>query len=367
MIREFINNIYSTSSNLSKINEEQYKLIEEDISFFNIEPQIYRKVIDEEKLEVIPDFFRTSLKKIYQKQFINNMFIKNQTDAILSVLEDNKLSVIVLKGPLYAEKYFGDFSARPSSDIDLLIKIDEVDEVLTCIKKLGYINEEKNDEDHFHRTFSKPIPGSPVPLLVEIHWNLVRENTSKLPINQIWEETVLISGYDYVKQLSSFHTFYFIILHAWRHNLDSMKHFIDIIQMIHMLRNEINYELLFKVARKHKTFKRIKRTLSIVYQQFPHLNQVLELPFKKKKYGSFWQYEAFRGNKADKGKLYLDFIDYQFGSYDTFFHQMISLYEWLFPSKFGLEVELKHNRLSYLQLFKQRGKGLYSSLLIKRK
>ncbi|WP_226667522.1 nucleotidyltransferase family protein [Metabacillus litoralis] len=365
MIRTFIENLYTSPSNLCSIDEEQYKLIEEDISYFNNESQIYTKLLEKEKSEELPAFFTTHLKKSYQTQFIQNMLIKNQTHMILSALEDNKLSVIALKGPLFSEKYYGDFAARPSSDIDLLIKREDLNDVITCINKLGYINEEKNDEDHFHRTFSKPIPGSPVPLLVEIHWNLLRENTSELPINQVWDEAITVSGCEYVKELSSFYTFYFIILHAWRHNLDSMKHFLDIIQIIHRLGNKIDYELLFRIAQNHKTLKRVKRTLSIVYQQFPHLNDLLKLPFKKE-YGSTWQYEVIRGVSVNKSISYLDFIDYQFNSFDTFYHRCIALFEWLFPSEFGLIVEVNNNKkITYTNLLRQRVFRLFHSAFTK--
>ncbi|WP_394184136.1 nucleotidyltransferase family protein [Metabacillus halosaccharovorans] len=367
MIKKFITELYKENSSIQiDYSLEEYKVLEEELIYFKLEPYVYSLLKQNRTLDKIPTGFKDTLSIQYQSQLIQNLLIKNQTDLVLSTLEKKNISVIPLKGPLFSDKYFDDFAARSSSDIDILVRKEQVAETITCIKNLGFITEEINEEGHFHKTFSKPLPGSSIPLLIEIHWNLLKENTSNLSMDEIWNHAIPITNYQFVKELSTFYTFYFIILHAWRHNLDSLKHFLDIIQIIHKYANEIDYELLFKTARKHRTLKRVKRTLSIVYQQFPQLHHILELPFSKR-YASKWQYEVIHGGKVDKRKLYLDFIDYQFNSYDSIYHRYIALFEWLLPSKFGLEAELQHDRLNYLQLYKQRGHGFLSSILSKEK
>ena len=96
-----------------------------------------------------------------------------------------------------------------------------------AVKKIGYIIEETRIPFHFHSSFSKSIPGSNIPLTVEIHWNLVKENTSNFQIEEMWTDSSIIEGYQHVRELSDLHTFYMICLHGWRHNLDSLKYFID--------------------------------------------------------------------------------------------------------------------------------------------
>ncbi|WP_368657348.1 nucleotidyltransferase family protein [Metabacillus halosaccharovorans] len=365
MICRFIKELYKVSSSLQlNYSTEEYKVLETELNHFNLGPQVYSLLKQNRHLDKIPIHFKDVLTIQYENQLILNFLIKNQTDLVLSSLEEKNIFVISLKGPLFSEKYFGDFAARSSSDIDILVMENQIDETIECIRSLGFITEEKNDEGHFHKTFSKPLPGSGIPLLIEIHWNFLKENTSNFPMDELWIHAIPIKNFQFVKELSTFYTFYFIILHAWRHNLDSLKHFLDIIQIIHMHHNELDIELLLQTARKHKTFKRIKRTLSIVYQQFPNTNQLLELPFRKK-YGTRWRNGVILAEKIDKRLVYLDFIDYQFNSYDTLYHRGIALFEWLFPSKFGLEAELNHTRLSYLQLFKQRGNRLVTSIIFK--
>lgn len=126
---------------------------------------------------------------------------------------------------------------------------------------------QKGISSHFHYRFNKELPGSQVPLTVELHWDLVRKNTAELDINDFWNQAIPIEQSQYVKELSDDHTFYMICFHGWRHNLQSLKYFLDIIQMIHILGGKLNYHALFKDAAAHKTLKRIVRTLSIVYRR----------------------------------------------------------------------------------------------------
>lgn len=63
-------------------------------------------------------------------------------------------------------------------------------------------------------------------------------------------------------------------------------------------------------------------------------------------------------------KQYMDFIDYQFFSYDSVKHSMIEIRHWIFPSKFDLSCELGEIQKGssiikmYISLYKNRISGL---------
>ena len=54
---------------------------------------------------------------------------------------------------------------------------DELSLTERIVKNIGYIIEETRIPFHFHSSFSKAIPGSDIPLTVELHWNVIKENT----------------------------------------------------------------------------------------------------------------------------------------------------------------------------------------------
>jgi hypothetical protein len=308
-------------------NDHDYHKALQEIEGEGIQSQVYFLLKKQGKLEQTPSFFQAYLKENYDKGLFQNLFIKNQTDLLLRSFEEQGIDVIPIKGVYFAETYFGHIAARTTSDIDLLIRFQDIDQAVESVKSLGFTNEEEWIPGHFHCSFSKKLPHSPLPLVVELHWNLVKENTSKFDINDIWKQSKVTAPYSHIRELSPLHCFYMICLHGWRHNMDSLRYFIDIIQIIHKSSLELNYDELIKIAETHQTLKRFTRTLSIVYSQFPHLDHVLKLPFKKKK--TFWEHRRVRGMK-----LYVDFIDYQFFSYDTVRHSLMEIREWFSSLKF---------------------------------
>jgi hypothetical protein len=249
-----------------------------------------------------------------------NLFFKSQLDKIFQYFEEMQIPVIPLKGIVFAEKYFGHIGARSTSDIDLLIHQGDFEKTMQGLSALGFKVDGEQIPGHFHYSVSKPIPGLQIPLTVEIHWNILKGDTANLDINEFWDQAQPIQSYKYIKALSDYHTFYMICLHGWRHNLDSLKHFFDIVQMIHVCGGSIDYPVLLRDAQKHQTYKRIVRTLSIVYKQFPHLEKKHPFPLYR---FNLWEMSAFGQERHYSLKNYLDFIDYQIFSYDTFKHRLI--------------------------------------------
>ncbi len=359
MSYDFITALYH-SHDLAQHDDYFYSKVIRDIEHEGVESQVYFLLKQKGVLEQTPAFFQAFLKEKYDKGLFMNLFIKNQTDLVLAKFEVQGIDVIPLKGVYFAEKYFGHIGARATSDIDLLVRLQDLSEAIETVKDLGFVIEEEPIPGHFHWSFSKELPHSVVPLVVELHWGLVKEDTSEFDINDIWRQAEVVGEKNHIKELSHLHYFYIICLHGWRHNLSSLKYFIDIMQMIHKLGYALDYGELFRLAESHQTLKRLTRTLSIVYEEFPHLHQVVKLPLKRKK--------RFRMHSNTKRlKHYLDFLDYQFFSYDSFKHSINEICQWLFPSKFELSQELNENIQeisikSYVFLYKKRISGIISGL-----
>jgi hypothetical protein len=357
---EFVSAIYESQVPLPQ-DDDYFQKVLRDIEHEGIQSQIYFLLKQQGILEHTPVFFQSYLKENYEKCLYQNLFIKNQTDIIIRRFEDSGIDVIPLKGVYFAEKYFGHIGSRVTSDIDLLIRFEDLNQAIESVKALGFSVEEEPIPGHFHCSFSKRLPHSPIPLVVELHWGLVKEETSSFDIKVIWSDSKAVDQYSHIRELSHMHCFYIICLHGWRHNLESLKYFIDIIQIIHQYRDELDYKELFKLAETHQTLKRLTRTLSIVYEQFPHLNQVASFPYKRK---TLWRHRNVKGFKR-----YFDFFDYQFLSYDTVKHRMIEIRHWIWPSKFELSCELGEIQPEsstikmYILLYKKRISGLLKIIL----
>lgn len=329
MIKTIIQAIYHPESPLPHEELDYIKALEE-IEHSKVFSQIYFLLKEKGLLEKTPSFFQDRLKIGSQETLFQSIYIKNQTDQILKLFEQESISVIPLKGVVFTEKYFGHLSARGTSDIDLLVMIEDMERAIEHIKSLGFSKEEPSAPFQFHRCFSKIIPGSPLPLTVELHWNLLREKTSDLDINEFWKAAIPYKEFTHVRQLSDFHTFYLICLHGWRSNMSSYKYFIDIIQLMKKMGPDLNLPYLIEKSRQHKTSTRIIKVFSILYGTLPFMNDLERLPFKRKK-SIFWRESILQpdGDNRFPSKMrrWLHGIE----DYDSLKHSIVGLYLKLGP------------------------------------
>lgn len=356
MLNRVLSSLFEKQSQVSAPCEELLR----EFSYFNVLPQAYQILKENGKLDDAPAAFKETLKHEFNKSLYLNMFINEQMKLILGILEASAIHTILLKGVYFSDKYFGSIGARPTSDIDLLIKEDQRLLAISSLKKLGFLPSEDEIPGHFHCTLIKSIPKSPIPLQVELHWDIVRTDTSISMIEEIWSRAQLLHERNYVYELSELDDFYMICLHGWRHNLDSLKYFIDIIQLIKKLREHLDYDLLLKRAKKHHTQKRLIRTLSIVYDSYPSLHKIKPFPYRK---NVLWTYEWIRRPEKKTFMKYIAFLSYLFFSYDRFQYSLAEFCRWMFPEEYQLKSEAGHDVLkrgkvrAYLGLYSARWRG----------
>ncbi|WP_430509947.1 nucleotidyltransferase family protein [Gottfriedia solisilvae] len=330
LIIQFIQSLYNNPSTIP-IKSTDYEQLLEDIEFFSISAQIYHLLKKHNLLNQTPHFFQEKLKNNCTNVLYRNIFIKSEWEKITSLFEESEIATIPLKGVTFAEKYFRDLGARSTSDIDILIRPPNINQATSILQSLGFIIEQDLIPSHFHCSFSKNLPNSTIPLTVELHWNIMREDTASLDIEDFWREAQPLKHYHSIFELSDYHTFYMICLHGWRHNLDSLKYFIDIMQLIYVIGDKVDYHKLFQDAISDQTYTRLVRTLSIVYNQFPELHRIKKFGLSKPT--PRWEYRNIRYPKNRNINRYVDFIDYQFFSFDKIKHSFVEMRNIIIPLK----------------------------------
>jgi hypothetical protein len=89
-------------------------------------------------LPYIPSDILEELKRDYYQNATKNTLIFEELGKVLRVFREAGLPVIVLKGAALAEKAYGNIALRPMSDIDLLLKDEDLIYTDKQLKKLGY-------------------------------------------------------------------------------------------------------------------------------------------------------------------------------------------------------------------------------------
>ncbi|MBA2943327.1 nucleotidyltransferase family protein [Paenibacillus sp. CGMCC 1.16610] len=328
MIIPLIHALYDPRASLPQ-DVTFYEKALEDIAYFGVASQVYFLIQQQGRGSQVPLFFQERLKQEYNETLYLNLFIKNQTDRLLKKFEELGISVIPLKGVYLAEKYFGHLGARGTTDIDVLVQKHDLERAIQCVKSLGYTNEQESTMSHFHWSLSKPLPHCSVPLTVELHWDFLIEKTSNLNMDEFWGEALPMASFQYVKELSVYHSFYMICLHGWSHYMNSPKYFIDIIQILQARHDQIDFNRLLEDAAAHKTLRRMIRTLLIVYRYFPHLSEIKELPLRLPLRSKLNFEGAYRGRSRRNFKQFVSKVYDKFFNFDSLGHSWAALVQFV--------------------------------------
>lgn len=335
----------------------------EDMEHFTISPQVLSYLKQRNVLQETPIFFQQALKQKGQKAYFQNLWIKKKMNLIFDSFEQLQIPVIPLKGTHFIEKYFGHLSARWTSDIDLLIRPHDLNLAIHCIQSLGYSIAEEPIPSHFHLSFSQPSPRSSFSLTVELHWDLLQENTSQLPIEEFWAESEQLGTFTYVRELSDYHTFYMICLHGWRHQMNSLKYFLDILQTAKVIGPSLDWGRLCRDTQAHKTYHRIHKTLTIVNRHFPQLQPTEGFPLNSR-YACWWEYQAIRDHSYKTYRQYFNLFCFEFLDFDSITDCLRKMIRWFFPSRphiayeCGFPMSQDSLAIAYMKLYIQRFKKI---------
>lgn len=284
-------------------------------------PQVYCLMREKDLLSLVPGTFREALKQEFGKTVVNNLLLRQTLEAVLKRLDSEGLSAIPLKGIRFNERVFGHFAARPNSDIDLLIRPEDLQRAVGLLTGLGFVMAK---QVHNHAVMLKPTGEGQEPLAVELHWSLEKPNWAELDHGRFWSQSVPLAGFRHVRELSTAHLFYSICLHGIRHRMDAFKFLLDIVHMIVQFPDELDYGMLLEEAARDKTKRRIMVALSIVYGQFPFLHGIKPLLFEPLKTG--WTYNAMRKKQQGiRDREYYRYVSFfKFSIFDTWKQTVLS-------------------------------------------
>ena len=156
---------------LKGLGESDWVIIADNAAQHGVGSFLWHHLKPHEHSLAIPRIVREKFVQLYISSSAKGMVIRNQLSHLLAMLHDNNIWNVVLKGAFLAEKYYGDFSIRPMTDIDILIDLEDSVRVEELLIKEGYkpkISARMPVILH-HFTYTAPKGG----LKLEIHHSLL--------------------------------------------------------------------------------------------------------------------------------------------------------------------------------------------------
>ena len=107
-------------------------------------PLVYQNLV-----EHCPDTFPVELKSQHVKNyiienFINSLALVEQLVRILELFKKSEIKAVPFKGPVLAERLYGDFSLRRYVDLDIFISRNDAEKAVDILLKNGFVSEDGN-------------------------------------------------------------------------------------------------------------------------------------------------------------------------------------------------------------------------------
>ncbi|EFM11916.1 conserved hypothetical protein [Paenibacillus curdlanolyticus YK9] len=320
---------------LNRIYEGQLPLFDDaseleeawlDVERFQFFSQLYHLIRSKELQQELPEPFMKELKLRADAILFQNMLIRGEMNKLLRVFDNAGIDVIVLKGTRLAEQYFGHFAARPTTDIDLLVRPDRIAEAHALLEREGFCKQDEDDDAHFHFLYNKMFDNVMFPFLgVELHWNILRSHISDTAVDDSWDRALPLKGYQHVKEMAPQDVFYHLCLHGYNHDMLSLKQIHDVVHLVYSLGDEIVYSELFQRAKQHGNYAKVLIVLSLVYRLFPALQA--RKPLAKMRHWPFWSMQLLRDmtHGQKKWRYYMFRMMSVMVSYDSNKHRLAYL------------------------------------------
>lgn len=224
--------------------------------------------------DALPRYVTERLKEDYYLNAARNTLIFEELGRVLKAFKKAGLQVIALKGAALAEAVYGNLALRSMSDVDLLVKKEDLYQIDEQLKILGYFPCDRavNDIDLSstylttldYRSSSRNSPS------FHIHWHFVNSTiphehyTKNIKMEDIWqdaEKTRIAHVETWI--MAPHHLLIHLSEHALRvtHSLGKLSFFCDINEAINFYRERLDWDRLIKDSFKFNLDRMVYLTL----------------------------------------------------------------------------------------------------------
>ena len=261
-------------ANLPELQNIDWNIFLKRARIEGISPLVFSRLPEIAAHYNIPEYVAEELKKDYYLSATKNTLIFEELKRVLALFNQRGLQVIVMKGAALAETVYGNAALRSMSDVDLLVKNEDLCQVDELLKKLGYSPADRSVDDvDFTSTYlttldyRNPIKNSPS---FHIHWHFVNSTIpnesyiNHIKMEDIWRDAVRTTIADIETWvMAPHHLLIHLSEHALRvtHSLSKLSYFCDIDKAINYYGKALDWDLLVKDTIRFKLDKMVYTTL----------------------------------------------------------------------------------------------------------
>ncbi len=158
-------------------------------------------------------------------EFAAHVALLGRIDRVLS---EAKLRGVVLKGALFAERYYARPSARGSTDVDLLVRESDLADATRALSTVGYRFSDSPREQRFRRTHHHLHLASATALPLELHFHAYRGFGRIMKSEALLQRSVPMAPYESLRVLSPPDELVYLAVHAAAHRFERLSWLYDL-------------------------------------------------------------------------------------------------------------------------------------------
>jgi hypothetical protein len=244
------------------------------VLFHNITKHRLTDLIPQESLRDLSNHYNTNLQR--------NMAIIGRLREVLATFREAGIPCIVLKGIALAERVYPTIAMRGMSDVDILVRKDDLFKADACLSGLDYAPRDGAAAQAVHNPVgylaSLDYRKNASPLNLHVHWHTV--NTSvpatmfvgAIDLNRFWENAVQARVADSeILMLRPEHLIIYLCEHALRvgHSFDRLVLVCDIFFAIKTFENVIDWAFIAEESMRFGLSRFVYYGLTIVRHYTP--------------------------------------------------------------------------------------------------
>ena len=192
----------------------------------------------------VPEAAMAQLRRTHHEVAQNSLQLTQELLSVLSLLDDHGIDAIPYRGPVLADLAYGDIGHRQFSDIDLLVRREQLVVAAEVLESRGYerdfelasTTELTDAQTTAYCLFSRdhPFYRPASNTMVELHWRVLdRRLPTQIELDTVWDRrsVATIAGQE-VPVLSAEDRLLMASVHGTRHVWERLEWLVDIAELI---------------------------------------------------------------------------------------------------------------------------------------
>lgn len=308
-------------------------------------PLLYKAFLKiEGSQDIIPADAWGYLQDSYYTTLSNNMAYLTQLEKISAAFQEENIRMIVFKGLMLAESVYGDIGLRSSSDVDILVKKEDIFKVDRILRKFNYRTDFKVDnfkEVYFNHYRNSWLYSNHQAREISFHifWHIInlipynRVVSCGIDIDKIWQEAEPIRlGNVSVFTFSTHFQIIYLAMHALSHCFYPLILLCDINEFLSKEGARLDWDKLVCQADQTGLNKHVYYALYLCSQMLETKVPLVVLDKLRPRRMSLFERRFISGILEGRPVFSEDWLVY-FGMNETLKDRFLFLYRALFPSR----------------------------------